>query len=90
MCLTPCRAGYIFTLGNCRLICICVPLCVVGVLLVAQPSGLFGGRGATSISAAGLVVGLMQVCASLWAWLAKPCPCKSILFAIPIRQMPHQ
>ena len=69
--------------GNCRLIWICVPLCVVGVLLVAQPSGLFGGRGAISISATGLAVGIMQVRASLWAW---PCTCKSILFAIPIWQ----
>ncbi len=58
----------------------CVPLCVVGVLLVAQPIGLFGGSSATSVGAAGLAVGITQVCANglddLCAW---PCTCKSIL-----------
>lgn len=56
----------------------CVPLCVVGVLLVAQPIGLFGGSSATNVGAAGLAVGITQVCANglddLCAW-----PCKSIL-----------
>ena len=85
----PCKPGVwrlavlanLFVLG--RLIWICVPLCVVGVLLVAQPIGLFKGRGANSIGAAGLAVGILQVRAILWAW---PCTFKSLLFAIPIWQ----
>ena len=50
----------------------CVPLCVVGVLLVAQPIGLFGGSSATHVGAAGLAVGIAQACADglddLCAW----------------------
>lgn len=42
----------------------CVPLCVVGVLLVAQPTGLFGGSSASTIGATGLTVGITQVCAA--------------------------
>ncbi|KAL0021247.1 hypothetical protein WJX79_009384 [Trebouxia sp. C0005] len=43
-----------------RLIWMCVPLCVVGVLLVAQPTGLFGGSSASTIGATGLTVGITQ------------------------------
>jgi hypothetical protein len=69
-----------FILDNCRLIWMCVPLCVVGVLLVAQPTGLFGGSSATSIGAAGLAVGITQVYANgLYNSCAWPCTCKSIL-----------
>ncbi|DBA66693.1 TPA: hypothetical protein ACH3X2_002157 [Trebouxia sp. C0005] len=44
-----------------RLIWMCVPLCVVGVLLVAQPTGLFGGSSASTIGATGLTVGITQL-----------------------------
>lgn len=49
-------------LTNCRLIWVCVPMCLVGVLLTAQPSVLFGSRGSMSISQAGIAVGITQVC----------------------------
>lgn len=68
-----------FVLDNCRLIWMCVPLCVMGVLLVAQPTALFGGSSATSIGAAGLAVGITQVCANgLYDSCAWPFTCKSI------------
>jgi len=57
----------------------CVPLCVVGVLLVAQPTGLFGGSSASTIGATGLTVGITQVCATdLYDSCACVCRCKSI------------
>ena len=36
-------------------------LCLVGVLLTAQPSVLFGASGSMSISQAGIAVGITQV-----------------------------
>ncbi|KAL3130170.1 hypothetical protein ABBQ38_008475 [Trebouxia sp. C0009 RCD-2024] len=43
-----------------RLIWVCVPMCLVGVLLTAQPSVLFGSSGSMSISQAGIAVGTTQ------------------------------
>lgn len=36
-------------------------MCLVGVLLTAQPSVLFGSHGAVSVSQGGVAVGIMQV-----------------------------
>lgn len=36
-------------------------MCLVGVLLTAQPSVLFGSSGSVSISQAGIAVGITQV-----------------------------
>ncbi|KAL3152963.1 hypothetical protein ABBQ38_011993 [Trebouxia sp. C0009 RCD-2024] len=43
-----------------RWIWVCVPMCLVGVLLTAQPSVLFGAHGAMSVSQGGVAVGIMQ------------------------------
>ncbi|DBB00736.1 TPA: hypothetical protein ACH3X1_000669 [Trebouxia sp. C0004] len=44
-----------------RLIWICVPLCLVGVLLTAQPSAMFGSSASSSsISPIGVAVGITQ------------------------------
>lgn len=48
-------------LCTCRWIWVCVPMCLVGVLLTAQPSVLFGAHGAMSVSQGGVAVGIMQV-----------------------------
>lgn len=47
---------------HCRLIWVCVPMCLLGVLLTAQPSALFGSSSAgSSISLTGVAVGVLQV-----------------------------
>lgn len=48
-----------------RGVALALPLCVVGVVLVAQPSFLFGGGGAGALSLVGVAVGIAQVC--VWA-----------------------
>ena len=46
----------------CRFIWVCIPLCLLGVLLTAQPNVLFGGSPSShSISRTGIAVGLCQV-----------------------------
>lgn len=52
-----------------RGVALALPLCVVGVVLVAQPSFLFGG-GAGALSVVGVAVGITQVRA------ARCCVCR--------------
>ncbi len=50
----------------CRLIWVCVPMCLLGVLLTAQPSAIFGSSASSlAISPIAVGVGVTQVITQL-------------------------